>query len=77
MTTLSTVIIIIHSVICLALILLILLHAGKGGGMSATFGEILGPASSSSIVEKNLNRITVAASIIFAITTILLNIILW
>jgi len=76
MATLSTVIIIIHSIICTALVLLILLHAGKGGGISSVFGEMISPITSTSIVEKNLNRITIAISIIFAITTILLNIIL-
>ncbi len=48
------------------LVLLILMHKGKGGGMSDMFGG--GMSSSlggSSIAERNLNRITVAVAIIW------------
>ncbi len=48
------------------LVLLILMHKGRGGGMSDMFGG--GMSSSlggSSIAERNLNRITVAVSILW------------
>lgn len=74
MSTLSNVLIIIHSIICIALIIIILIQGGRSGGISPIFGEIFSPITSSSTIEKNLNRITIAISIIFAITTFLLYI---
>ena len=61
----------LHALISLALIFLILLHAGRGGGVSDMFGGGFnsGSFSGSTVVERNLDRITVAASIAFAITT--------
>ena len=76
MSTLSNVLIIIHSIMCIALVIIILLQAGRGGGTSPIFGEIFSQVTSSSTIEKNLNRITIAISIIFVITTILLYILL-
>ncbi|HSK26963.1 MAG TPA: preprotein translocase subunit SecG [Jiangellales bacterium] len=51
----------------LALILLVLLHKGKGGGLSDMFGG--GMSSSlggSSIAERNLDRLTIAVAIVWA-----------
>ena len=57
----------------LALIFLVLLHSGKGGGLSDMFGGGLGAsAAGSTVVEKNLDRITVVAAIVFAFTTMVL-----
>ncbi len=56
------------------LIFLILLHSGKDAGMSGAFG--IGGGGSSigggSLVERNLNRATVAVAIIFVLNTIVL-----
>ncbi|BCN52136.1 preprotein translocase subunit SecG [Prescottella equi] len=42
------------------LILLILLHRGKGGGLSSLFGGgVQSSLAGSSVVEKNLDRMTV------------------
>ena len=42
------------------LVVLILLHRGKGGGLSSMFGGAVSSSlSGSSVVEKNLNRLTV------------------
>ncbi len=75
MGVLTTVVIVIHVIVSLALVLLILLHAGRGGGMSDLFGGGMGPSSmaSSTVVERNLDRLTVGAGIIFAVTTMLLS----
>lgn len=63
----------IHAIISLVLIFLILLHAGRGGGMSEMFGGGFGSGPvGSTVVERNLDRITVAASIAFGLTTIIL-----
>ena len=57
----------------LALILLVLLHSGRGGGLSDMFGGGLGAsAAGSTVVEKNLDRLTVVAGVIFTFTSIAL-----
>ena len=43
-----------------AMILLVLLHKGKGGGLSDLFGGgVSSTLGSSSVVERNLDRITI------------------
>jgi preprotein translocase subunit SecG len=60
--------------ITLGLIFLVLLHSGKGGGLSDMFGGGLGQtAAGSTVVEKNLDRITVAAALVFAFNTVALG----
>lgn len=55
----------------LTLVFLVLLHSGKGGGLSDMFGGGLGAqAAGSTVVERNLDRITIVAAIVFAFTTI-------
>jgi preprotein translocase subunit SecG len=59
--------------ISLSLIILVLLHSGKGGGLSDMFGGGLGAsAAGSTVVEKNLDRITVVVAIAFGFTTLAL-----
>jgi preprotein translocase subunit SecG len=58
----------------LLIVLLVLLHRAKGGGLSTLFGGgVQSSLSGSTVVEKNLDRITVVAAIIFMFTTILLS----
>lgn len=65
----------IHVLVSLALILLVLLHSGRGGGLSDMFGGGMGSAASgSTVVERNLDRITVGAVLVFSFTTIILAI---
>ena len=65
----------IHCTVSLLLILLILLHSGRGGGLSDMFGGGMGgSAAGSTVVERNLDRITVATVLIFSFTTIILSI---
>jgi preprotein translocase subunit SecG len=48
------------------LVLLVLLHRGKGGGLSDLFGGgVSSTLSGSSVVEKNLDRITIVAGLIW------------
>ena len=56
------------------LIFLILLHSGRGGGLSDMFGggQLGGSMAGSTVVERNLDRLTVIACIIFMFTTVLL-----
>lgn len=62
----------IQTVLAVALVVLILLHSGKGGvsgifggGMSETF-------SGTSVIEKNLTRVTTVVATLFFINTALL-----
>ena len=48
------------------LVVLILLHRGKGGGLSNLFGGgVSSSLGGSSVVEKNLDRLTIAVSLIW------------
>lgn len=65
--------VILHVAISLLLILSVLLHSGKGGGLSDMFGGGLGAtAAGSTVVEKNLDRISVILGVAFAFTTVAL-----
>ena len=64
--------IVLHVIAALLLILFILLHAGKGGGLSDMLGGGGAGLSSGTAVERNLDRITVATALVFAATTFLL-----
>ena len=62
-----------HIVFCVALVGMILLHSGKGGGLSSSFGGgIGGTFSGTTIMEKNLTRLTVVVVGLFALTGIIL-----
>ncbi|MDD5659455.1 MAG: preprotein translocase subunit SecG [Actinomycetota bacterium] len=63
---------IVHVLACLGIILLILLHSGKGGGISGLFSGMVETFDGSGIVEKNLDRITVILGIVFGVTSVLL-----
>ena len=70
-------VLIIHTAVCLGLIFLVLLHSGKGGGLSDMFGGGMGSsAAGSTVMEKNLDRLTVIVAIVFAFTTIALGMLL-
>jgi preprotein translocase subunit SecG len=71
----TALVVIIHSLNCVLLIFLVLLHSGKDAGLSGAFG--VGGASSSyggstAIVEKNLDRVTVVSAVLFFVTTFIL-----
>ena len=64
----------VQIILCVVLIVLILLHSGKDSGLSGAFGvgSGAGPFGGGSLVERNLNRWTVAFAIHFAVNTIIL-----
>jgi preprotein translocase subunit SecG len=72
---LTPIVLVLHIIISLTLIVLILLHAGRGGGLSDMFGggSLGGSMAGSTVVERNLDRITVIMAVIFTFTTILLG----
>lgn len=66
----------LHLLLAIGLIGLILLHRGQGGGMSDMFGGGIGGAAQGSVAaERNLNRITVLAVLLFLVTTVTLLVI--
>jgi len=69
-----SVILIITSMV---MVLLVLLHKGKGGGLSDLFGGgISSSLGSSSVVERNLDRITVACGILWFVCIVALGLLL-
>ena len=66
-------VLVVHIAVSAALVFLILLHSGKGGGLSDMFGGTVGQAAAgSTVVERNLDRITITVAVIFAFTTLTL-----
>jgi len=65
--------IVIEVASALTMVFLILMHSGKGGGLSDMFGGSVGSAAQgSTVVERNLDRITVTVAIIFGFTSLTL-----
>jgi len=72
--TVFTVLLILSS---LLLIVLVLLHKGRGGGLSDMFGGgVSSGLGGSSVAEKNLDRITVGTALIWAACIIALGLLL-
>ena len=70
---LTALIVVVHVIVSLLLLILVLLHSGKGGGLSDMFGGGIGSAAmGSTVMEKNLDRLTVAVAVVFAFTTVIL-----
>jgi len=71
---LTAIYVIIELFAALGLIFLVLMHSGRGGGLSDMFGGAVGAATQgSTMVEKNLDRITIAVALVFALTTLTLD----
>lgn len=56
------------------MIFLILLHSGRGGGLSDMFGggQLGGSMAGSTVVERNLDRITIVTAVVFMLSILLL-----
>jgi len=66
--------IVVHLFVTSLLIVFILLHAGRGGGLSDMFGGGMGGSlAGSTVVERNLDRMTVLTAIVFAFSTVILG----
>ena len=64
---------ILQFILAFVVIFLVLIHSGKGGGLSDMFGGGLGAAASgSTVMEKNLDRITVIVALVFTFNTVIL-----
>jgi preprotein translocase subunit SecG len=64
----------VQVILSVILIVLILMHSGKDAGLSGAFGvgTGAGPFGGGSLVERNLNRWTVAFAVLFVANVILL-----
>lgn len=61
---------------CVIMTLFVLLHRGKGGGLSSLFGGgVQSNLSGSTVVEKNLDRATVMTALIWIACIVALNLI--
>jgi preprotein translocase subunit SecG len=61
----------------LLLIFLVLLHSGKGGGLSDMFGGGMGAAAAgSTVAERNLDRITVVTALVWTFSAITFSLLL-
>lgn len=70
---LTIAVLVIQILSSISLVVLVLLHSGKGGGLSDMFGGAVGQAAAgSTVVEKNLDRITITVALVFAFTTVAL-----
>jgi preprotein translocase subunit SecG len=60
----------------IAIIVFVLLHSGKGAGLSEMFGGMMPTTSTGTgIIEKNLDRITIASAVVFGVTLLVLMVI--
>lgn len=76
MTALRITLQVLLVVTSLLLVPLVLLHKGRGGGLSDMFGGgITSSAGSSGVAERNLNRITVTVSLVWGAIIVLLGLI--
>ena len=68
---------ILLSLASILLIVLVLLHRGKGGGLSNLFGGgVSSSLGGSAVVEKNLDRLTIICGAIWAVCIIALGLLL-
>ncbi|MEL6985109.1 MAG: preprotein translocase subunit SecG [Actinomycetota bacterium] len=64
---------IVYAIIGIVTVSLVLLHSGRGGGLSDMFGGGLGAsASGSTQMERNLDRLTIVFGLIFTLLTVVL-----
>lgn len=76
MLILKIALIVILVITSLLLTLFILLHKGRGGGLSDMFGGgVTSSLGSSGVAERNLNRITVIVSLVWVISIVGLGLI--
>jgi preprotein translocase subunit SecG len=69
-----TILSVVQVILAIGVIFLILMHSGKDAGLSGAFGvgTGAGPFGGGSLVERNLNRWTIAFAALFIINTIVL-----
>ncbi len=66
---LTAILIAVNVISAILMIVFVLLHAGRGGGLSDMFGGGGAALSGGSSVERTLDRMTVITALVFAGTT--------
>lgn len=76
MTALRITLQVLLALTSLFLVLLILMHRGRGGGLSDMFGGGMSSgAASSGVAERNLNRFTIGVAVVWSVVIVLLGVI--
>ncbi|ACU53798.1 preprotein translocase, SecG subunit [Acidimicrobium ferrooxidans DSM 10331] len=71
---LTVVLVVVQVVSAIGMVVFVLLHSGKGGGLSDLMGgSSLSSAASSSVAERNLDHITIVLALAFALSSIALG----
>ncbi len=74
MAVLQTALLVLLAITSVLLILRILLHKGRGGGVADMFGGGMSSTmNSSGVAERNLNRITIVLGLIWVVVIIVLG----
>lgn len=69
MGPLNTILLVVWGISAVALIILVLMHSGKGTGVSDMIAaSMYNSNAGSGIWERNLDRLTVIAAVVFALT---------
>jgi preprotein translocase subunit SecG len=69
--------VVLNVIASLLVVVLVLMHSGKGGGLSDMFGGGMGSsAMASTVMERNLDRLTVVVALIWAFTVVALSLFL-
>lgn len=78
MSVLAAILVVFHVLLSLTLVALVLLHSGRGGGLSDVFGGGMSTSNlgGSTVVERNLDRLTVLVGILFGVSTLILTFVL-
>jgi preprotein translocase subunit SecG len=73
---LQTILYVVLGITSLLLTLLILLHRGRGGGLSDMFGGgVTSNLGASGVAERNLNRITVILGLVWVASIVVIGLI--
>ena len=76
MTIIAYIFAILLAITSFALIALVLLHKGKGGGLSDMFGGGISTSyGGSSVVERNLDRLTIGIGIVWVACVVALGLV--
>lgn len=76
MAVLQAVLLVVLAITSVLLTLLILLHKGRGGGLSDMFGGgVTSSLGASGVAERNLNRITVMLALVWFASIVVLGLI--
>lgn len=62
----------VHVIASIGMVVFVLLHSGKGTGVSSMFGAVQSAVSGTSVIEKNLDRITIGFAVAYFVSALIL-----